>query len=314
MKIGTLEAKPGEKVSGCLPVEGCSYELPMTIVCGGEGKTLLVTAGVHSAEYVGIQAAIELARELSPEDVKGTVILVPIVNVSGFAHRTMSLVFEDHKNVNREFPGKPDGTICDKICWTLVKELFPKADYYIDLHCGDCYEELYPYVYYVGTAEEKVRDTALKMARQVDVDCIVASDLLTGGAYNYASSMGIPSILIERGGRGLWSREEVELDKQDVRRVMRLLESEEEVRPLREEAVVFHKVVYEYSEFTGCWYAEHRPGDTIRKGELLGVVKDTFGNVLWESRAEADAVLLYQVSSLNVLEDGPMVAYGILEA
>lgn len=63
MKIGTLTANVGEKTSGFLRVEGCGYDLPVTIVCGGEGPVVLITAGVHSAEYVGIQAAIELAEE-----------------------------------------------------------------------------------------------------------------------------------------------------------------------------------------------------------------------------------------------------------
>lgn len=61
-----LEVKPGEVKQGWLAVEGCCYELPMTVICGGTGKVTLITGGVHNAEYVGIQAAVELAQELKP--------------------------------------------------------------------------------------------------------------------------------------------------------------------------------------------------------------------------------------------------------
>ena len=60
MQIGNLEVKPGEVKQGWLAVEGCCYELPMTVICGGTGKVTLITGGVHNAEYVGIQAAVEL--------------------------------------------------------------------------------------------------------------------------------------------------------------------------------------------------------------------------------------------------------------
>ena len=59
MNLGTVQVAAGEKQSGFLRVPGCGYELPITVICGSEnGKTALVTAGIHSAEYVGIQAAI----------------------------------------------------------------------------------------------------------------------------------------------------------------------------------------------------------------------------------------------------------------
>ena len=116
MRIGNLEACPGEKKAGWIPVDGTPYRLPVTMICGGDGKTTLITAGVHSGEHVGVQAVMELAEELRPEDIGGTVILVPIVNVSGYGQRGTSMVWEDGKNLNREFPGNREGTTAEKIC------------------------------------------------------------------------------------------------------------------------------------------------------------------------------------------------------
>ncbi len=317
MKIGNLEVQMGEKKSGYLPIVGCEYGVPITVIYGGEGKITLITAGVHCAEYVGIQAAIELSQELQPEDVNGTLIIAPLVTRSGFEHRTMSMVYEDDKNLNREFPGKEDGTAADRICYTIVEELFSKIDYYIDLHSGDGYEDLYSYVYYVGPVKAETRETALEMAKCVDVKYIVESTTVTGGGYNYANAIGIPSILVERGGRGLWSREEVDLDKSDVRRVLSFLYGQEIRGEIFEkqyqEQTILTNVVYEYASYTGCWYPEFKPGDSFKVGDALGTIKNYFGSTLYTCMAEHNGVVIYQTDSLNILEDGPMIAYAILE-
>ncbi len=319
MKIGNLDVKTGEKRQGLFLAGG--YELPMTIICGSDatdgcaGKTLLITAGIHSAEYVGIQAAIELSKELKPTDIDGTVIIMPLINVSGFTHRTVSMVYEDAKNLNREFPGSPNGTIAEQICHSLSTEIFPKIDYYIDLHSGDDYEELAAYAYYVGPVEAHVREKAFQMAQRVDTEWIVESQSATGGGYNYASSIGIPSILLERGGMGKWTRHEVEQYKEDVRRVLSYLQI------LKTDAgdgapigthTIFTEVIYEDAPVGGRWYSLCMPGDAIKAGQIIGEIRDCFANTLYVCRAKGDGVILYQTGSLNVIKDGPMVAYGLL--
>lgn len=306
--------KSGEKKTGVLTVDGSGYELPVTVIRGEEGPTILITAGIHSAEYVGIQAAIELAREFQPVEIRGTVIIAPLINVSGFAHRTMSMVYEDNKNLNREFPGAADGTVAEQICHTVTTELIGRADYYIDLHSGDGYEELYPYAYYVGPANPDTREKSFQMACRVNVSCLVESQCTTGGAYNYASSVGIPSVLIERGGMGCWSRQETDMDKNDVMQILTYLgflkNRTEERKP--EEKLLFREVVYENAPKAGCWYPALRPGDRFRKGEILGEIRDYFGRTIHTCTARTDGMILYQTASLTILKNGPMAAYGVL--
>ncbi len=302
-----------------LPIPGTEYTLPLTVLQGSTpGPTVLLTAGIHNAEYVGIQAAMELAQELASAGRAGALILVPLVNVSGFSHRTMSLCFEDGKNLNREFPGNEDGTVAEKICAVITKELFSKADAYIDLHSGDGYEALTPYVYYVGPVEKEVKETALSMARCVDVPFIVESQCTTGGAYNVANALGLPAILLERGCMGAWSRAEVEADKADVRRILAMLGVLKRQACADFEAVfakereVFTEVIYEDAPIHGCWYPHKPPGEKVQAGEPLGEIRDYFGNLLHTCIAKKDGILLYQTASLSILKEGPMVAYGVL--
>ena len=307
-----LEAAPGEKVSGFLRLGNGEFELPATILHGSEpGKTVLIMAGVHAGEYVGVQAVIELAQKLKIEKVTGTVILVKLVNRPSFEHRNGSMGLTDGKNLNRVFPGRPDGTEMERLAFAIVQEIYPVADYCIDLHSGDDYEELTPYVYYAGMASKEVTAASRQMAEQVDVPYMVKSNVISGGAYNYAASIGIPSILIERGSMGGWSSEESRSTRRDVQNILCHLGIYQGIKDYRTYYPLdVADVRYQAASLGGCWYPQKKAGDMICKGEVLGEVRDYEGNIKEVSIAEFDGVILYQTGSLQVLEDGPMIAYG----
>lgn len=310
--IENLVAKKGTKVSGYVPVPKTDIKLPVTIINGEkEGKMVLITGGIHNAEYTGVETAIQLAVEITPEEIAGCLMIIHPVNISGFENRTMSMVAEDGKNLNRIFPGDPDGTVGEKIGAFISEVFLKKTDRYIDLHAGDGYETLTPYVYYVGATTEAVVNEAKAMAECLEVPYLVKSYTATGGAYNYAGSIGIPSILIERGGEARWSQAEIDLYKEDVRNVLRYLEVlDEPVKKQANKPVDLVDLVYENAAHTGCWYPHKKAGAFFKKGEELGVIKDYFGKLLQTCIAQYDGIILYQVSSLCILENGSMITYG----
>ncbi len=140
--LKNITVEPGEKWNGELELANGELRFPTTVIHGhGTGKTMLITAGVHAGEYVGIQAAIELSQKLKIEKVTGTIIIVKVLNRPAFEARNGSMGLADAKNLNREFPGNPDGTEMERLAWAVSQELQPVADYYIDLHSGDDYEK-----------------------------------------------------------------------------------------------------------------------------------------------------------------------------
>lgn len=310
--LGNFIVEPGERAEGSLSLADGKFQLPAVIIRGKKpGKTVLITGGIHAGEYVGIQAAIELAEGLKAEEIAGTVILIKVVNVPAFENRTGSLGFTDGKNLNRVFPGRAKGTEMEQLAWALTQEVFPKADYYIDLHSGDDYEQLTPYVYYAGAAADTVVEMSRNMAKQTDVPYMVRSAVAAGGAYNYAASIGIPGILLERGGMGGWSLEEVTATRRDVLNVLRYLGVCQEPGEYRKYyPLEVRDVTYQAASFQGCWYPLKAVGELIKEGEVLGYVRDYEGNILETSLAQYDGVLLFQTGSLQVVEDGPMIAYG----
>ena len=310
--LKNITVQPGKKWSGELELANGDIRLPATVLHGhGTGKTMLITAGVHAGEYVGIQAAIELSQKLKIEKVNGTIIIVKVMNRPAFEARNGSMGLDDGKNLNREFPGNPDGTEMERLAWAISQELQPAADYYIDLHSGDDYEKLTPYVYYAGAAAEEVVSLSRQMAEQVDVPYMVKSNVTSGGSYNYAASQGIPSILIERGGMGDWSYEEVSSTRRDVRNILCHMGIYQGVKNFRTYYPLdVADIRYQDAEENGLWYPFKKVGDMIREGDILGEVRDYEGNVKEVSVAEFDGVLLYQAGTLQVLENGPMVTYG----
>ncbi len=310
--LNHISVEPGNVWTGYLELGQGEFRLPAAVLHGTRpGKTMLITAGVHGGEYVGIQAAIELAQKLKIQKVAGTIIIIKVINVPAFERRNGSMGLTDGKNLNREFPGNPKGTEMERLAWAVSHELQPVADYYIDLHSGDDYEQLTSYVYYAGMADEKTVSQSRRMAEQVDVPYMVRSNVASGGAYNYAASQGIPSILIERGGMGAWTSEEVRSTRRDVRNILchlGIYQGKKDYRTYYPLDVT--DICYQDASRDGLWYPFKKPGDMIREGEILGEVRDYEGGLLELSVAEYDGVILYQTGTLQVLGDGPMIAYG----
>ena len=111
-QFGSLTAEPGQRRHGWVSVPGVAppSELP-AVVCRGRvsGPTLAVTAGIHAAEYPGIAAAARLAREVDPAQLRGTLIIIPLVNSPGFYERSIYTNPRDGKNINRTFPAMLTG-------------------------------------------------------------------------------------------------------------------------------------------------------------------------------------------------------------
>lgn len=311
-QLGDVTVRRGEKYQGDISFANGDIVLPGTIICGKlPGKTMLITGGVHSGEYVGIQACVELGAELQPEKTVGTIVILKVLNRPAFENRAGSLGLSDGKNLNRVFPGNPNGTEMERLAWAITKEVYPKVDYYIDLHSGDDFEALTPYVYYAGKAAQEVTEVSRKMAEQVDVPYMVRSMVSSGGAYNYAASKGIASILLERGGMGAWTSEEVNSDKRDVRNILSSLDMYQIRRDVRNYVPMeVTDVCYQAASEDGLWYPAAKPGDMVAEGALLGTIRDYNGKLRETCRAEYTGVVLYQTGSLQVTEGGSVVAYG----
>ncbi len=112
-----------------------SVMIPVTVVKNGKGPTALLTGANHGDEYEGPIALFDLARSLRTEEVTGRVIIVPAMNQPAFAAGTRTSPI-DRGNMNRSFPGRPDGSVTEKIADYFQRVLLPLADVVLDFHSG----------------------------------------------------------------------------------------------------------------------------------------------------------------------------------
>ena len=290
-----------------IDVEGAKPIEAVLVVGKTEGKTLVVTAGVHGDEYVAIQAVRELLNELQPQKLRGQSILVPIINNEGFYDGTY-LGPEDGENLNRCFPGSKKKSVTWRMAHALERSLYPKADFLLDLHGGSPYETMTPLVFFPVGAGKKVQELTRNAAQKLSLSYMVQS-YAKDGLYSWAAQCGVPAVLIERGGGGTGSRVETEACKENIYQIMSFLD----IIPYnkqRQIPVEIQDAHYETAVSRGYWYYAKTSGTSFRTGELLGRLEGEDGCVQQEIYAPYNGVILYHTHSLGVTEGMPLMAYG----
>lgn len=109
--------------------------IPIAVVRRGQGPTALLTGANHGDEYEGPIALFDLANELDSAQVSGRIIIVPAMNYPAFRAGTRTSPI-DKGNLNRVFPGRPGGTVTEKIADYFHRYLLPMADCVLDIHSG----------------------------------------------------------------------------------------------------------------------------------------------------------------------------------
>ncbi len=199
-----------------------SVMIPTAVVKNGKGPFALLTGGNHGDEYEGPIALFDLARTLDPKDVSGTVIIVPAMNYPAFRAGTRTSPI-DKGNMNRIFPGKPDGTVTEKIADYFQRELLPRADIVLDFHSGGKTLDFLPFC-----ACHVLPDKALEKRARAAAEAFGAPysmqmlEIDSVGMYDTAAEeMGKVFITTELGGGGTARAETVSIAKRGVLNVLR---------------------------------------------------------------------------------------------
>jgi len=312
LKVGSLSATHGEKTFGVneFPVQGQPYRLPVWLINGAaEGPTLVVTAGVHAAEYASIAAALELGRSLEPKNLRGRVIVVPVLDMPAFTARSIYICPLDGKNPNRVFPGNPSGTASEQIADWVFRNVISQANYYVDLHGGDLIEALVPFTILFRTGDKRVDDKSLEMAKVFGIHFLMCSET-PGSTFCAASGAGIPSILTESGGQGIWTPQHVADHTNGLNRLMRHLDMIPGDAPPPVPFTLLERFLWLRSDHSGFWYPAIEVGEKVKAGQNLGSVKDYEGRVLQTALSPADGVVLFIVTSLAINQADPLLAVG----
>ncbi len=281
------EMKAGTKKQISVSAEN----LPVTLIKGEyPGKTVLISAGMHSGEYLGVPALSNICRQMDPQKMHGSVIAFHCLNISGLYAHSDALFPEDGGNLNRCFPGDENGTVSQRIAAFMTKEVLPHADFIIDLHSGGLGEPLTPCLFY--PVQKSVKEESLNIAASLTLPYLLPSESRVG-MFSYAANvMHIPGLLLERGYSGICEETWIREYEEDLRRALSALNViayEYETIPQH----LFEKVIYMEFEEQGIWQCRIHAEDEVRKGDLLGIVYDLFGNPVHEYRSDYDGIVMY---------------------
>ncbi|MBR3295100.1 MAG: succinylglutamate desuccinylase/aspartoacylase family protein [Clostridia bacterium] len=291
--------KRGEKFQDFITIPGTEYRTPVTVINGeGEGKTVLISAGVHGGEYPGVASASVVSSQLEPSGVRGAVIFFNCLNYSGMMSMVDAHVPEDDKNINRAFPGSADGSVTERIKYWVANEVRPQVDFILDLHSGGQFETLSDLIFFPTACGEQMRELTLDISRHMDVNYLVASTA-RDGLYSYSCHQGTPGIILERSGHGECSKKSIEQGINDINNLLIYFGiTEGSFIPVEREQKIFERTNYLTSDEAGFWYPEVQIDEDIDKGQKLGTIKDVFGNMLREYHAEFDATVIYMQGGL----------------
>ncbi|GAB5412791.1 MAG: succinylglutamate desuccinylase/aspartoacylase family protein [Congregibacter sp.] len=314
--VGTIEAERGELSSGYLEVAAgvdAGTHIPITVVHGaGEGPVLALIAGTHGYEYPGITALQQVRAAIDPREVNGTVIMVHVANLPSFLGRTIYYSPVDGENLNRMYPGDPEGTVSQRIAHLITTQVIDQADYLVDLHAGDGNEALRPYVYMPVTGDEAFDAKIEGLAVAFGLDHIVmdTNPQRASGPSKFtdqtALERGIPAITTETGQSGSNDSYWVAMAEAGIWNVIRHLDMlpDDEIANTGITWLENYEVIR--SPQSGIFRARTRDGYVVNKGALLGVLVDYFGDTLQEIRAPFSGVVNYVISTPPVSEGEPV--------
>ena len=320
--VGTASAARGQKATGTIEVPAgvdAALSIPVAVINGARpGPVLALVAGSHGTEYTSIIALEKLIGMLNPNEISGTVIIVPLINIQSFEQKVPHLNPVDKKSMNRFYPGKMEGTQTDRASYLITKEVVEKCDHLIDLHGGDLDESLRPYSYWTKTGNEKQDQISREMVLAFGLDHIIISadrpkdPQASRYLENTASTRGKPSITAEAGHAGTVETDDLNALINGCMNVMRYLKMLPGQTAVVEHPVWIEKVVTVASEQTGVFYPLVKRGTYIEQGMKIGYVTDYVGKTIFEARASASGVVLYVCAVPSMTKGATIANIGVV--
>ena len=321
LTVGSAAAAPGKMASGWIDIPDgvdAGTRIPVTVANGATaGPVLALVAGTHGSEYTSILALQRLRPKLDPLRMRGAAILVHLANPPAFYGRRV-YYSPDGKNLNRVYPGKPDGTVSERMACAITREVIEQCTHLADMHCGDGNESLRPYTYWILGGDAAVDAETRELALAYGLDHILvdrgrskdpAASIFTA---NTAITRRKPAITAESGGMALTDEPSVAAHERGARSLLAHLGIMD-----GPSARVAHPVWIDRAEVlrapvTGVWHPVVEKMQSVSAGRLLGRLTDPFGTVLHEVHAPFAGEVVYVVGTPPVTAGEPLCEIGHL--
>ena len=285
-QFGTASIAPGERLETSLDLgegpAGNPRSIPVYIMNGAKpGPVLALTAATHGDELNGVSVIHHLIHgddhiagtaddRIDLAEMAGTLICVPVVNIDGMLLSQREA--PDNRDINRKFPGKPEGNQSQRIAHALFEGVVKHADHLIDLHSAPRARTNLAHI-----RADFDKPECMGLARAFGTRIILHSEGPSGSLRREATAIGTPTILLEAGTAHRFELDAVHAGIEGVLNVMAHLNMiEREVR-LPAVRMLVRRSKWARAETGGLLHSLVKPGDHVKKGDILAHITDPFG-------------------------------------
>lgn len=293
---------PGEVANLALPLPeqySCSpLYMPIKVIHGSEeGPCLVIFSVLKGTELNGLEIANRIIKKITPKQIAGTIIAIPVMNVYGLTHYPSTL--PTGNDLSRCFPGNEEGSYGERMAYLITEEILKKADYCIELQTGGLNHNILPQVY-CNFDNKQAKDLA-KVFRSP----VITNVSLEGNHLRQTTEeLHIPLLVYQAGEAMRFDENAIELGVNGIKNVMRaidMLEKEpiQEVQPIfsrEEDWIVAHK--------GGILHTNVVLGQTIDIGEKIGDISDPFGSDIIEPIKSLQKGVVVGINTSPLIHEG----------
>ena len=266
---------------------GAPIKVPLLVAKGNEdGPVLGLTAAVHGNELNGIPVIQRIFTEIDPQNLSGTIVGVPVVNVPSYLRKKRR--FLDGVDLNHIMPGKKDGTVSQVYAWRIVNKLVKYFDYLLDLHTASN-GRINSYYIRADMSDEIVRKMALLQNAQI----IVHNPPSDGTLRGTADELEIPAITLEVGNPNLFQKGMIRDGLTGIHNLLGHLGMyDSEVEEISDETIICKKSYWIYSDVGGLIAVHPKVAELVKQGDIVATVRNIFGDIIKEYRSPENGVVI----------------------
>ncbi len=277
-------------------------KLPVHVIRGKKsGPTVFVSAAVHGDELNGIEIIRRLRKLKILKRLRGTLILVPIVNIYGIM--TLSRYLPDRRDLNRSFPGSAKGSLASRVAKTFFEQIVSKCDFGIDLHTAAIHRSNLPQI-----RTNTNNPFTLKLAKAFEAPVILHSELRDGSLRAEALEAGIPVLLYEAGEALRFNETAIRIGVKGIVNVLR--ESEMLPRtPAKRRAKIpamTKSSAWVRAVESGMVRTLKDLGDTVQQGQVIAYINEPLVDEGYELVAPFDGIIIGR-SEIPLVQAGDAV-------
>jgi hypothetical protein len=235
------------------------------------GPTLCVTAGVHGDELNGIAIARRLADETDPRELAGTLLVVPVVNAYGF--RSSSRYLPDRRDLNRYFPGRPNGSSAARIAHQFFEQVVRRCDELVDLHTGSLNRANLPQI-----RTDLAEVDNLRLAWGFATEHVIHSIPQPGTLRRAANDAGIAAVLYEAGEPGRIDQAEIERGVAAIEAALGSLGMAQSAAVTPVSQRLYGRTQWVRSDASGIYVPLVELGTTVAAGDRIAEITDPFSS------------------------------------